>query len=84
MQFTYQASFDLKHFIEENKEEFKNSLLLEAVNVKGRIDEILRIGNINLVSNAQKLVIDIIDGNEDELKAFAKKEGRNCMGYPFN
>ncbi|MGS2779427.1 STAS domain-containing protein [Robertmurraya sp. GLU-23] len=75
MEFTYQASFDLKHFIEENKEKFKNSLLLEAVNVKGRIDEILRIGNINLVSNAQKLVIDIIDGNEDELKAFAKKEG---------
>ena len=75
MEYTYQDSFNLKEFIEENKEEFKNSLLLEAVNVKDRIDEILRIGNINLVSNAQKLVLDIIDGNEGELLAFAQKEG---------
>lgn len=75
MEFTYQASFNLKSFIVENNEKFKNSLLLEAVNVKDRIDEILRIGNINLVSNAQKLVIDIIDGNEGELQSFAQKEG---------
>jgi rsbT co-antagonist protein RsbR len=75
MEYTYQASFNLKDFIEENKEDFKESLLLEAVNVKDRIDEILRIGNINLVSNAQKLVLDIIDGNEGELQSFAQKEG---------
>jgi rsbT co-antagonist protein RsbR len=75
MEYTYKASFNLKDFIEENKEEFKDSLLLEAVNVKDRIDEILRIGNINLVSNAQKLVLDIIDGNEGELQSFAQKEG---------
>ncbi|WP_066051753.1 STAS domain-containing protein [Robertmurraya korlensis] len=75
MEFTYQTSFNLKHFIEENNEKFKNSLLLEAVNVKDKIDEILRIGNINLVSNAQKLVMDIIDGNEEALQSFAKQEG---------
>jgi rsbT co-antagonist protein RsbR len=75
MEFTFQTSFNLKDFIGENKDKFQNSLLLEAVNVKDRIDEILRIGNINLVSNAQKLVIDIIDGNEEELKSFAQKEG---------
>lgn len=75
MEYTYKASFNLKDFIEGNKEEFKDSLLLEAVNVKDRIDEILRIGNINLVSNAQKLVLDIIDGNEAELRSFAQKEG---------
>jgi rsbT co-antagonist protein RsbR len=75
MGLTYQNSYSLKDFFEENRESFKNSLLVEAVNVKDKIDEILQIGNINLINNAQKLVIDIIDGNEKELQNFAKQEG---------
>lgn len=75
MELSFQNSYSIKEFIEQNKENFKNALLDEAVNVKDKIDEILRIGNINLVNNAQKLVIDIIDGNEQELRSFANQEG---------
>ncbi|MDQ0232034.1 STAS domain-containing protein [Metabacillus malikii] len=75
MEFNFQNSYELRDFIVVNKELFKKSLLTEAVNVKDSIDEILRIGNIDLISNAQKLVIDIIEGNEKELQSFAKHEG---------
>lgn len=75
MTIKYDESYQLKDFIVANNENFKESLLLEAVNVKDKINEILRIGNINLINNAQKLVIDVIDEKEDEVKAFAKQEG---------
>jgi rsbT co-antagonist protein RsbR len=70
-----QNSEDLKIFLNVNKEEFEEKLLSEAVNVKEKIDEILAIGNIDLVSNAHKLVVYIIDGEEEELNLFAKQEG---------
>ncbi|TLS36280.1 STAS domain-containing protein [Pseudalkalibacillus caeni] len=50
-------------------------LLKEAVNVKDKIEEILRIGNIDLVNNAHTLVIFIIDEKDKELQAFAEQEG---------
>lgn len=75
MDIIYHDTFDLKKFIENNNQNFKNSLLQEAVNVKEKINEILTVGNIDLVNNAQKLVIDVINGKEKELQAFAKQEG---------
>ncbi|WP_138417449.1 STAS domain-containing protein [Aquibacillus sediminis] len=65
----------LSGFFQENSEKFEAILLQEAVNVKDKIDEILTIGNIDLVNNAHKLVVYIIEGNEKELRAFAKQEG---------
>lgn len=70
-----QNSLELKAFFEKNRQEFEEQLLSEAVNVRDKIDEILAIGNINLVKNAHNLTTFIIDGQEEELKSFAKQEG---------
>ncbi|WP_350300580.1 STAS domain-containing protein [Peribacillus frigoritolerans] len=68
-------TYKLLEFIQENKEDFEGSLLNEAFNVKDKIEEILTIGNIDLINNAHKLVQYIIKGEEKELQSFAKKEG---------
>lgn len=65
---------NIKEFIISNKQDFEDTLLKEAVNVKEKIEEILTVGNIDLVNNAHKLVIFVIDGKEKDLQAFAKKE----------
>ncbi|MEM1503732.1 STAS domain-containing protein [Domibacillus sp. 8LH] len=71
----FSYSFKLKEFFGKNSQKFEQKLLKEAVNVKDKIDEILSIGNIDLVTNAHKLVVYIIDRQEKELKLFAKQEG---------
>jgi len=65
----------IMEFINENKEEFQERLLKEAINVKDKINEILEIGNINLLKNAQLLVGYIVDTREKEVIQFAKQEG---------
>ncbi|WP_245773146.1 ATP-binding protein [Paenibacillus catalpae] len=70
-----EATMSLKDFFVVNRSNFEQRLLLEAVNVRDKIDEILAIGNINLLDNAHKLVLFIIDGKEHEAIAFAKREG---------
>ncbi|MFG6150606.1 STAS domain-containing protein [Halobacillus sp. B23F22_1] len=75
MDLTYETSMDLKAFIQTNKQRFENTLLCEAMNVNDKIDEILRIGNIDLVQNAHELVGYIIDEEEDSLRSFAQQEG---------
>lgn len=75
MEIVFESNFTLKNFFEANKENFESTLLSEAVNVKDKIDEILRIGNIDLVNNAHQLIVFIINGEDDEVKQFAKQEG---------
>ncbi|MDN7227519.1 STAS domain-containing protein [Planococcus liqunii] len=70
-----QNSKQVKAFFAENKHAFEEKLLSEAVNVKDKIDEILAIGNIDLVANAHKVVGYIVDGEEEKLNLFAKQEG---------
>lgn len=65
----------LKKLFDQNSKEFEERLLSEAVNVRDKINEILAVGNIDLVNNAHLLVGYIIDGREKELEAFAKQEG---------
>jgi rsbT co-antagonist protein RsbR len=65
---------NIKKFIKSNKQDFEEALLLEAVNVKDKIADILKVGNIDLVNNAHKLVSYIIDGREQEINSFAKQE----------
>ncbi|HLO13010.1 MAG TPA: STAS domain-containing protein [Pseudoneobacillus sp.] len=69
-----QDLYRLKEFINEHKQKFEDELLVEAINVKEKIAEILKIGNIDLVNNAHSLTLFVIDGKVKELKAFAKQE----------
>jgi len=66
---------NLKDFFITNRNTFEERLLQEAVNVRDKIDEILRVGNINLLENAHKLVLYIVEGREHEVISFAKMEG---------
>ncbi|WP_093215304.1 STAS domain-containing protein [Sediminibacillus albus] len=65
----------IKEFLISNKEPFEEKLLNEAVNVRGKIEEIRLIGNINLLKNAHLLVLYVVEEKEQELLAFAKREG---------
>jgi rsbT co-antagonist protein RsbR len=62
-------------FITNNRKLFEKKLLSEAVNVAEKINDILRTGNINLLKNAERLVVYVVEKNEKELTAFAKQEG---------
>jgi rsbT co-antagonist protein RsbR len=68
-------SDSLSEFFHINREKFAERLLQEAVNVREKIDEILAVGNIDLLSNAHKLVIHIVEGRDREVITFAKAEG---------
>ncbi|MDM5356453.1 STAS domain-containing protein [Peribacillus sp. ACCC06369] len=68
-------TYKILEFIQENKEDFEDSLLNEAFNVREKIEEILTVGNIDLINNAHILIQYIIEGKEQELQAFAKQEG---------
>ncbi|MBL3641522.1 STAS domain-containing protein [Bacillus sp. RHFB] len=62
-------------FLLQNKSEFEEYLLSAAVNVRDKIEEILLIGNVDLLNNAHKLVRYIVEQNETDLIAFAAQEG---------
>ncbi|MEH7374254.1 MULTISPECIES: STAS domain-containing protein [Bacillaceae] len=66
---------NISAYIIENKEEFQNKLLSEAVNVASNIERILQAGNIDLLKNAQRLVLYVVENRTDELIAFANEEG---------
>ena len=66
---------ELKNFFQENKQNFESQLLEQAVTVKDKISDILRIGDIDLINNAHKLVYYVLEGREQELRSFAKQEG---------
>lgn len=71
----YAQGEDIRHFLLRNQDVFEKRLLAEAVNVNEKINEIQRVGNIDLLSNAHKLVLYIVDGREHEMISFARKEG---------
>ena len=66
---------ELKAYFQENKQQFECNLLEEAVNVKDKINDILRVGDIDLINNAHRLVFYVLEGREQELQAFARQEG---------
>jgi anti-anti-sigma regulatory factor len=65
----------IMEFLLQNKSEFEEYLLSAAVNVRDKIEEILLIGNVDLLNNAHKLVRYIVEQNETDLIAFAEQEG---------
>ncbi|MCD8510049.1 MAG: STAS domain-containing protein [Bacillus sp. (in: Bacteria)] len=75
MDINYERGISLKDFLINNQQSFEKKLLEEAVNVRYKIEEIHRIGNINLLGNAHKLVLYVVEENNDDLIDFAKFEG---------
>lgn len=71
----YEDDQDLQNFFSKNRKLFEKRLLSEAVTVKDKIDGILQIGNIDLVANAYRLVLYVVEGRELEMISFAKQEG---------
>lgn len=66
---------DIETYLNENWSELEDKLLSEAVNVSGKINDILTQGNIDLLKNARKVISYVLNRNESELIAFAKQEG---------
>ncbi|KYD06635.1 hypothetical protein B4102_3020 [Heyndrickxia sporothermodurans] len=65
----------IKDFLFANRTSFEERLLDEAINVSDKIEEIHTLGNINLLQNAHKLVLFVVEEREHELITFAKQEG---------
>ena len=66
---------NISDYLIENNEEFQKKLLSEAINVAGNIDRILKAGNIDLLKNAQRLVLYVVENRTEELISFAEVEG---------
>jgi rsbT co-antagonist protein RsbR len=75
MEETFNQRDEVTEFIKANRELFARKLLSEAVNVASKINEILQKGNIDLLKNAEKLIVYIVEQQEEELIAFAEQEG---------
>ncbi|UZJ76811.1 STAS domain-containing protein [Fictibacillus sp. KU28468] len=70
-----QQQQEITEYILRHREEFQNKLLSEAVEVAGKIQDILQSGNIDLLKNAEKIVKYVVKGKETELISFAEQEG---------
>ncbi|WP_280146808.1 STAS domain-containing protein [Priestia megaterium] len=75
MEIIYNQREKMTDFIRDNKQNFQDKLLSEAVNVASKINDILETGNIDLLKNAQKLALYVVEQKEEQLIAFAKQEG---------
>lgn len=75
MSFSLNEEDKIMEFLVQNKSEVEDQLLSEAVNVREKIEEILLIGNVDLLNNAHRLIRYIVEQNEDDMIAFAEKEG---------
>ncbi|MDQ0804272.1 STAS domain-containing protein [Priestia megaterium] len=75
MDIIYNKREKMTDFIKDNKQNFQDKLLSEAVNVASNISDILEKGNIDLLKNAQKLSLYVVEQKEEELIAFAQQEG---------
>jgi len=75
MEIIYNQREKMTDFIKDNKQTFQDKLLSEAVNVASKITDILETGNIDLLKNAQKLSLYVVEQKEEQLIAFAQQEG---------
>ncbi|WP_428910917.1 ATP-binding protein [Niallia sp. Krafla_26] len=71
----YEDNYSIKDFLLRNRCIFEENLLEEATNVRDKIEDIHKVGNINLLKNAHKLVLLVVEEREHELISFAKEEG---------
>jgi rsbT co-antagonist protein RsbR len=72
---TFYDTRNISEYLINNNKDFQKKLLSEAVNVASNIESILTAGNIDLLKNAQRLVLYVVENRTDELIAFANEEG---------
>ncbi len=70
----YSKGNGITDFLIENREEFE-SKLLEEPNVREKVEEIRVVGKINLLENAHKLILMVVEEKEEEIIQFANQEG---------
>jgi rsbT co-antagonist protein RsbR len=75
MNFLYNKEDNITAFITNNRQQFEEKILLEAVNVATNIHSILQAGNIDLLKNAQNLILYVVEEDAEKLIEFAKQEG---------
>ncbi|KKI93560.1 anti-sigma factor antagonist [Bacillus sp. SA1-12] len=75
MDTTFSPKENINEFIIENRHIFQEKLLSEAVTVATKINDILQTGNINLLENAEKLSLYVVENKEEQLTKFAQQEG---------
>ena len=70
-------------FLRENREAFE-SKLLEEPNVREKIEEIRVIGDINLLENAHKLILMVVEelGSKKFLSTKKPANPRQNQGFP--
>jgi rsbT co-antagonist protein RsbR len=72
---TFNDTRNISKFLIDNNQEFQQKLLSEAINVASNIDRILSAGNIDLLKNAQRLALYVVENQTQDLIQFAKEEG---------
>lgn len=75
LELQYEKNATINNFFLDNQNAFEKRLLDEAINVKDKIEEINSIGKINLLQNAHRLVLFVVEERQHELISFAKQEG---------
>lgn len=66
---------ELIDYIQANKDVFRSILLEEAGDVASQVQSILEEGNIDLLTNAERIASYVVGGREKELVEFAGFEG---------
>lgn len=72
---TFYDTRNISNYLIDNNKEFQQKLLSEAINVASNIDRILSAGNIDLLKNAQRLALYVVENQTEDLISFAKEEG---------
>ncbi|MEC5422657.1 STAS domain-containing protein [Virgibacillus sp. C22-A2] len=76
MDLIFSETQDIKEFLSENRSEFEDKLLAEASTVRDKIDEIKSIGNIQLLDNAYRLTLLVVEEETEKVIEFAGYEGK--------
>jgi anti-anti-sigma factor len=71
---SYSSGNGITDFLIKNKDSFESELL-EEPNVREKVEEIKIVGNINLLENAHKLILMVVEEKEEEIIQFANQEG---------
>jgi anti-anti-sigma regulatory factor len=71
----FEKEQSINDYLFANRASFEEALLEEAVNVRHKIVEFQEIANINLLENAHRLVLYVVEQKKEQVRDFAAQEG---------